>query len=101
MQELHVPPFSCYMHGTMFNSETAACYSHCDVVHIAHSASKKSPTQLDTDLLLHVTQFAVKYSLGEGSTSSPAHNKSPADTLSVACLNLGHGNIIVITALIS
>ena len=92
---------SYYIHGAMFNSKTAACYSHCDAVHTAHNTSKKSPTQLDTDLLLHVTQLAVKYSSGGGSAYSPAHNKSPANTLSVACLNLGHGNIIMIIAVIS
>lgn len=62
---------------------------------------QKSPTQLDTDLLLHVTQFAVKYSSGGGSADSPAHNKSPANTVSVACLNPGHVNIIMIIAVIS
>lgn len=80
---------------------TLQCSSFC-TQHI----QKKSPTQLDTDLLLHVTQLAVKYSSSGGSAYSPAHNKSPhnkspANTLSVACLNLGHGNIIMIIAVIS
>lgn len=62
---------------------------------------QKSPSQLDTVLLLHVTWFVVKYSSGGESAYSAASNKSPANTLSVTCLNLGHENIIMIIAVIS
>lgn len=61
---------------------------------------KKSPTQLDTDLLLHEPQVAVKYSSGGRSTYSPAHNVSLANKWRVAHLNPGQGNIIMITAVI-
>lgn len=75
-----------FIQGKSFDLKTAACYTHGEVVHALHNTSqkknkkKKIPTQLDTDLLLHATQLAVKYSSGGGSASSPAHNKSPANT---------------------
>lgn len=66
MQEIHVHPFFHYIHGTGLIKKQQ--YVMHFILH-THTHTK-SPTQLDTDSLLHVTQVAVKYSSGGGSVYS-------------------------------
>lgn len=69
-------PFSIISMGQCLSKKQQ--YVTYFILHTTHT--QKSPTQLDTDLLLHVTQVAVKYSSGGGSADSPARNMSPANT---------------------